>query len=163
MSQAGGNSSGGTIGPTIPTQFTTDAGVAIPAANNLNVLGTGGTSTSGAGSTITITSVQAAYNFTDIAISTAGVANRGYFCTAALTLTLPTSPPQGSFVFVETLTASAVVVKAGGTNLIKVGSATSSAGGTATATTIGNSLQLFYRTADTTWYSLSTEGTWSIA
>lgn len=54
MSQAGISNST-SASPAIPTQFTTDSGVAVPAANNLNVLGGVGTSTSGAGSTITIT------------------------------------------------------------------------------------------------------------
>src|SRR5271169_4594559 len=42
--------------PSVPIQFTTDSGVAVPAANNLNVFGAGGVHTSGSGSTITINS-----------------------------------------------------------------------------------------------------------
>lgn len=47
--------------PTVATSFTTDSGVAVPAANNLNVLAndttandTDGITTSGAGSTVTV-------------------------------------------------------------------------------------------------------------
>lgn len=54
-------SGGGPIPPTIPTSFTTDSGVAVPAANNLNVFGNDTTSndvdgitTTGAGSTVTV-------------------------------------------------------------------------------------------------------------
>lgn len=40
--------------PSIPTSFQTDNGIAVPAANILNVLGTNGITTSGAGNTVTI-------------------------------------------------------------------------------------------------------------
>jgi hypothetical protein len=39
----------------VPTSFVTQAGTAVPVANVLNVLGAGGITTSGAGSTVTIT------------------------------------------------------------------------------------------------------------
>jgi len=52
MSQAGMNNVQSF--PSVPLQFTTDAGIAVAAANNLNVLGGLGASTSGAGSTITV-------------------------------------------------------------------------------------------------------------
>ena len=44
-----------TLDATVASQYTTNAGVAVPAAGNLNVLGAGGITTSGAGSTVTIT------------------------------------------------------------------------------------------------------------
>lgn len=44
-----------TLDSDIASQYTADAGTAVPAGNNLNILGTGGITTSGAGSTITVT------------------------------------------------------------------------------------------------------------
>lgn len=45
---------GGTIDPTIPTAFVANSGTAIPAANVINILGTGLVATVGSGNTITI-------------------------------------------------------------------------------------------------------------
>ncbi len=42
-----------TAGATVPTTFTADSGSATPAINNINLLGSGSVTTSGAGSTIT--------------------------------------------------------------------------------------------------------------
>ena len=44
-------------GGAFATQFTEDAGIAVPAAGNLNIVGGTGISTSGAGSTVTITAI----------------------------------------------------------------------------------------------------------
>lgn len=63
MSQAGIiSTTAGPVPPTVPTQFTEDVGVAVPAGNNLNVLGGSGISTLGAGSTITISIQNATTN-----------------------------------------------------------------------------------------------------
>lgn len=56
MSQAGIINSSGM--PAVATLYTTNAGNAVPALNVLNVLGTAGITTSGAGNTITITTTD---------------------------------------------------------------------------------------------------------
>lgn len=40
--------------PSVPTQVTTDDGVAVPVANNLNIVGDNGIITEGAGDTVTV-------------------------------------------------------------------------------------------------------------
>ncbi len=44
----------GSLPPSVPTTFTEDVGVAVPVANNLNIIGGVGITTSGSGSTVTI-------------------------------------------------------------------------------------------------------------
>lgn len=59
--------------PQIPTSFTTDAGTAIPLANDLEILGTNGLTTSAAGKTVTVTGVNATAGAT-VGASQIGVA-----------------------------------------------------------------------------------------
>lgn len=49
----------GDLPPSVPESFVTNAGTAVPAANVLNVIGGAGITTSGAGSTVTITATGA--------------------------------------------------------------------------------------------------------
>lgn len=144
------------IGQTI----TGDSGGALsPTAGNWNILGGPGVTTSGSGSTLTINSVV----FTDQGGTTSVTSDSGSFATAAITLTLPAVPAQGELVQFVCTSASALVVDAPSTHLIRIGSLVTSAGGTATSTAIGDSLTLRYRTSDTTWYATSVIGTWLIA
>ncbi len=85
MSQAGINSLSSTpLPPAVPLQFTTDAGIAVPVANNLNVLGGTAVDTSGAGSTITI-----AFDSSEIpSIATTYNADAGSATPAANVLTI---------------------------------------------------------------------------
>ena len=143
---------------TLPIQFTSDSGSAVPAAGNINILGGPGVTTSATGSTVTINSVV----FTDTTATTL-LRDTGYFATAAGTYVLPAAPTQGEVVIIVCDTAGAVVVDAPSTHLIRIGSAITSAGGTATSTLIGDSLTLRYRASTTTWFAVSVVGNWLTA
>lgn len=139
--------------------LTGDTGGQLTAtSNNFNILGGPGVTTSGSGSSITINSMV----FTDTGAATL-VSDNGYFATAAGTYNLPSSPAQGEMITIVCDTAGAVVVDAPSTHLIRIGAVQTSAGGTVTSTSIGDSLTLRYRTSDTTWHATSAVGTWITA
>jgi hypothetical protein len=164
MSQFFVGTTSGNLPPAVPIQFTTDSGIAVPAANNLNVLGGAGASTSGAGSTITINVVNDGFPWSDQAVSFAASVQNGYFCTAALTVTLPSaSLVTGSTVIIYVDTASAVVIQAAGGQQIEISQTTSSVAGTATSTAQGNIVTLVYRVSDTTWHAISSAGSFTLA
>src|SRR5882672_2502797 len=139
MSQSGILSVSAAVLPSsVPTQFTTDSGIAVPALNNLNVFGGSGASTTGAGSTITINVVNDGFPWSDQAVSFAAAVQNGYFCTAALTATLPTvGVVTGSTIIIYVDTASAVVIQAGAGQQIEISLNTSTVAGTATSTAQG--------------------------
>ena len=164
MSQFTKGVTAGDLPPTVPLQFTTENGIAVPAANNINVIGGDGVDTFGSGSTITINVVTDGFPWSDQAVSFAALPQNGYFCTAALTVSLPTaSLVSGSTVILYMDTASAVVIQAGAGQQIEISTTSSSVAGTATSTAQGNIVQLVYRTSDTTWHSISSQGTFTLA
>jgi hypothetical protein len=154
----GANSLNMEAGATVPTTFTADSGSAAPAANNLNILGGPGVTTSATGSTVTINSVV----FTNTAATTLAVDN-GYFATAAGTYNMPATAAQGELLIVVCDTAGAVVLDCPALNFIRIGSLITSSGGTATSTNQGDSLTLRYRLSTLTWECTSCVGTWLIA
>jgi len=147
----------------VPTTFVADAGSATPAANILNVVGAGGTTTAGVGNTITITTTATVFPWTDEAVGFTAAVNNGYFCTAALTALLPAAPTQGQVVVIEVDTASAVVVQANAGHFIRMGQTITGVGGTATSSKRGDTLYLVFRSSSLTWNSVSTEGTWALS
>lgn len=58
MSQSGSLASSSFVPPNVAQAYVTDSGIAIPAANILNVVGSGSITTSGSGNTLTITDNQ---------------------------------------------------------------------------------------------------------
>lgn len=164
MSQAGtNNTSSGPFPPTIPTQFTTDSGIAIPAANNINVFGGTGATTSGSGSTITITVKNDGFSWSEQNVSFAAAVQNGYFCNALLTATLPASGGLviGNSVIFFIDTASVVTIQAGAGESIQVGSVISVPGGMTTSNSRGSILELVFKPSDLTWHTISSLGVWS--
>lgn len=139
--------------------ITGDSGGALsPTANNWNILGGPGVTTTGSGSTLTINSVV----FTDTTAATLAVDN-GYNATAAGTYNMPATAAQGEMIIVFCDTAGAVVLDCPALNFIRVGNQITSSGGTATSTQIGDSLTLRYRLSSLTWEATSVIGNWTIA
>jgi hypothetical protein len=166
MSQAGqNNSAAGPVPPAVPTQFTTDNGVAVPAANNLNVFGGTGATTAGSGSTITITVKNDGFAWSEQNVSFPAQVQNGYFCNAALTATLPASGGLviGNSIIFFVDTASVVTIKAGAGESIQVGSVISAPGGTTHSNTRGATLELVFKPSDLTWHSISSLGSWTTA
>lgn len=165
MSQAGiinvGSSGGGVV-----TSFLLDDGnTAVPDAGLILVTDGSGTETAlGASNQIKINVVNDGFPWSDQAVSFAASVQNGYFCTAALTVTLPTVDlVTGSTVIIYVDTTDDVVIQAGAGQSIEISQTTSSVGGTATSTAQGNMVQLVYRISDTTWHAISSAGSFPLA
>ena len=67
MSQFFQGVTAGALPPAVPLQFTaSDATIAVPVANNLNVFGTNGATTTAAGDTITVTTTGIAGSYVNV-------------------------------------------------------------------------------------------------
>lgn len=156
MSQAGlNNVSAGVLPPVVPLQFTTDSGIAVPAANNLNVLGGVGASTSAAGSTITITVDTTGFDWNVVTSATnpnSLVKQNGYIPKGGgvVTFLLPAAAAIGDTFLVAgygnlwTLTQNA-----GQSITLGISSTTIGVGGSVTATQVRDSIELVCVTANT--------------
>lgn len=100
--------------------------------------------------------------WTDEGTNFSPAANNGYFCTAALTATLPASPNQGDKIAFICDTGSNVTVTANTGQKIRLGSTISAAAGTAVSSTQGNALTIVYRSTGTTWITQDSVGIWAI-
>lgn len=157
----------GSIPPSIATQYITDNGTAVPAANILNVLGGTGATTSGIGNTITVTVKNEGFTWSEQNVSFSASIQNGYFCNAALTVSLPASGGLviGNTIIIYVDTDAAVIVQANTGQSIQIGDGVSSAGGTATCTALqkGSILELIFKPTDLTWHTQSSLGSWILA
>lgn len=165
MSQSG-ITNAASSNPALPIQFTGDAGVAVPVANNLNIIGSAGVSTAGAGSTVTISLVHpGGIQWSEVTSATNPTifdAGHGYIAKGAVAVVflLPAAAAVGDEYWIcgygnlWTLTQNAnqqVFLGAWG-------STTSGVGGSVTATNIKDTLHLLCVKANLEFQVLSAVG-----
>ena len=137
--------------------------MAIPAANNLNILGAGSITTAGAGSTVTISVSGSGITWSTIAASQTLAVQNGYFCIApggALVLLLPAVSVIGDVIEVTLDGATSFSVTQGAGQSIKIGNTatTVGVGGSLSSTTQGDTLYMVCQTANLKWNVLSVIG-----
>lgn len=165
MSQVGKIGNGGGGSGTVTSLVGNDSIVVPPnGSGEINVVGSGGVTTSGdiPTNTLTISVSGSGLSWTDQGTSFNASSNNGYFATASLTATLPASPSQGDTIIISCDTALVVTVQANTGQTIRIGDLASSSAGTISSTAIGDSVYLVFRNSNSEWFSISTEGSWNI-
>lgn len=110
-----------TAGATIPTTFTADSGSATPAANNLNVLGSGSITTSGAGSTITTALTGLTNHAVLVGAGTATITKVGPTATAGQVFQsagAAADPAFSTATYPSIATGTGTILRADGTNWV---------------------------------------------
>lgn len=95
------------------------------------------------------------------AINFNAVVDNGYFCTAALTVTLPTGV-LGDTIIINADTAGVITIQAAAGQTIRLANSTSAIAGTIASTKQGDSVTLVYRASTLTWFVSSSIGNWTI-
>lgn len=104
------------------------------------------------------------FTWNDVSGAFSPLKNNGYFSILTATGSLPAGAAQGDTIkfFVDHATQD-LTIDAAGTDLIRIGSLVSSAGGQALSTQQGDSLTLVYRASDTQWCAIEVIGTWVLS
>jgi len=104
------------------------------------------------------------FTWNDVSGAFSPFKNNGYFVTGTATGTLPASPAQGDTIkFFVDHASKVLTIDAPGTQIIRMGSAVTAAGGTAVSTAQGDSVELTYRSSDTCWCAIAGfSGVWNL-
>ncbi len=147
----------------VPTTFVTDSGIATPIAHIIDILGSGGATTSAVGNVITIT---VAPNFTWQVVTSASnpislAANNGYIAKGAgvVQFVLPAASAIGdTFRIVGYGNLWTLAQNAGQSITIGFITSTIGVGGSVSASMISDSLELVTVTANQEFYETSIQG-----
>lgn len=137
------------------TTYDGNSGSATPAANILNILGSGGVTTTGAGNTITISVSGSGLTWANISASQTLAVNHGYFCSGggALSLALPAVSAIGDVIEVLLCgsTSFTITQSAGQQITLANTSTTAGVGGSLASTQQGDAIRIICRTANLLW------------
>jgi hypothetical protein len=101
--------------------------------------------------------------WTDTSGAFSPLKDNGYFITTTANGTLPASPSQGDTIKFFVDTTNILTITAPGSQIIRLGSSVSSAGGTIVSTAQGDSVELTYRSSDTCWCAIAGfSGNWTL-
>lgn len=150
------------------TGLLSDAGApnVVPTAGNITLAGGSGITTSGQGpgSTLTITNTaQSIISWTvDAASPVAPLLSEGHISTTVpITYNLPAAAAIGdTFAFIDGGTR--FTIQAGGGQTVRVGSSVTGAGGTCVSTGLGDTLTIVCVVANTSFFAISSIGTFVI-
>ena len=148
----------------MPTQFNADVGVAVPVANQLNIFGAGGASTSAVGNTITVTASGSGYNWQVVTSASNPVTlvnNNGYIVKGALPVNfiLPAAAAVGNtYKIVGTSNLWTIAQNAGQSITVGKLTSTSGIGGSVAATMVSDSIELICVTTNLEFYEIQIQG-----
>lgn len=150
--------------PAIPTSFDTDAGVAVPAANTLNIVGGPGITTSGAGNTVTISLSVPSVPW--VIVTSADnpvlmIVNTGYIAkgVGSVNFTLPAAAAVGDIIHVEGYANLWTIAQNAGQRIfLGIAQTTTGVLGSLAATTISDAVTLLCVTANTEFKITSSVG-----
>lgn len=110
-----------------------------------------------------VSSITGGFAWNDVSGAFSPLKQNGYFITGTATGTLPAAPAQGDTIqFFVDHASQVLTIQASGSQIIRMGSLVSSAGGTWVSTLQGDSCELVYRTSDTCWCAVDFVGTWTL-
>lgn len=167
MSQAGLRSDT-TLNPDIPIDFVTNSGTAAAIDNTIEILGTGGISTSAVGNVITINLSGGGFTWNSVTSASPPnpiqiVPQNGYVCNGVslVTFLLPLAPNFGD-EFIIISNTSTFRITENGAQTMRIGAQITSAGsGTVTSNTVGDFVQFVYVGANN-FLSYSPQGTLTV-
>lgn len=153
-------------GASVPTTFTADTGSAVPALNNLNVLGGINCSTTASGSTVTVDVVGIGTTWIEVTGTSVNAAvNNGYILNNAglVTVNLPGTCAVGDEIRLAGKGTGLWVADAPAGDTIHFGNQNTSSGGTITAINRYDCLHLLCTVANTEWTVLNSVGNLTVA
>jgi len=156
-----------TIPPEVALTYTEDSGTAVPVANNLNIRGGAGISTTGFGDTVTITATGAGFTWNTVAGTTQTVAKDNGYKNGNAGLTtylLPATGAVGDTFQLAGFGAGGWILTQNASQTIHFNSTdtTVGVGGSIASTNRYNTIEVMCIVANTDWTVLDSSGTLTV-